>query len=78
MIAEMNDEQMIDEVIGSFLHAYNSGDLEGVLGSYTNDLIKLRQGAPAETKPEVAKRLAAIFKDFISNVEVVNEELIVR
>lgn len=73
----MNDKQMIGEVIRGFVNAYNSGDLEGVLGSYTDDLIKLRHGAPAETKPEVAKRVAAVFRDFISNVEVVNDEMII-
>jgi ketosteroid isomerase-like protein len=41
------------------------------------DLIKLRQDAPAETKSEVARRVAEVFNTFHSRVDVSNDEILV-
>jgi ketosteroid isomerase-like protein len=65
----------IEQAIFSFIRAYNTGDIAGVLKCYSDDLIKLRHGAPVETKPEVAARLAAVFAQFQTHIEVVIEEI---
>jgi len=52
------------------------GDIDSVLGYYGEDLIKIRYGAPAETKSETAQRVRAVFENFHSRVDVVNDEII--
>jgi ketosteroid isomerase-like protein len=70
-------EEEIRRAIDEFINAYNSGDIQAVLATYGDDLIKLRQGAPPETKPEVARRVAEVFNKFHSRVDVSNEEILV-
>jgi ketosteroid isomerase-like protein len=48
-----------------------------MLACYGDDLLKLRQGAPAETKAEVAARVAQVFAKFDSRVEVAVDEILV-
>ena len=69
-------EEEIKRVIDEFINAYNRGDIDAVLACYGDDLIKLRQGAPPETKPEVARRVAEVFKNFHSRVDVSNDEIL--
>jgi len=71
----MSERDDIEAAIGGFIAAYNSGDLNGVLDSYDDSLIKLRQGATPETKSEVARRLARMFESFRTRVEVLNQEI---
>ncbi len=71
----MDDKAAIEAAIREFIEAYNRGDLAGVLQCYGNDLIKLRQGAPAETKPETARRIAEAFERNACRVEVVTDEV---
>jgi ketosteroid isomerase-like protein len=73
----MEDQSSIKAAIEQFIAAYNNGNLNGVLACYSDDLIKTRNGAPAENKSETARRLADVFANFHSRVEVENEELIV-
>jgi ketosteroid isomerase-like protein len=73
----MTVEGEIKRAIDEFVNAYNSGDIDAVLACYGDDLVKLRQGAPPETKPEVARRVAEVFKNFHSRVDVKNEEILV-
>jgi ketosteroid isomerase-like protein len=70
-------KEEIKRAINEFIIAYNSGDIHAVLACYGDDLIKLRQGAPPETKPEVAQRVAEVFKNFHSRVDVSNDEILV-
>jgi len=72
---ELNEEKAIQASISQFVTAYNAGDLEAVLAYYTEDLIKTRQGGPAETKAETAKRVAGVFERFRSRVDVINDEI---
>ena len=71
----MNDKKAIESSITEFISAYNAGDLEKVLAYYAEDLIKVRNGAPPETKQETAPRIAAVFEKFRTRVDVVNEEI---
>ena len=71
----MNEEKAIENSISEFVRVYNAGNLEGVLAYYTEDLIKVRQGGPAETKAETAKRVAGVFDKFRSRVNVSNDEI---
>ncbi len=73
----MKEREEIGAAIAGFKKAYDSGDLEGVLAYYTEDLIKLRDGAPAETKPDLAARLAEVFKKFHSTVDPIVDEVMV-
>jgi ketosteroid isomerase-like protein len=72
----MTVEDEIKRAIDEFVRAYNSGDIHAVLACYGDDLIKLRQGAPPETKPEVAQRVAEVFNKFHSRVEVTIDEIV--
>jgi uncharacterized protein (TIGR02246 family) len=71
----MSEREEIEAAIAGFIAAYNSGDLNGVLESYDDSLVKLRQGATPETKSEVARRLARVFESFRTRVEVLNQEI---
>jgi uncharacterized protein (TIGR02246 family) len=73
----MTVEEEIKRVIDEFIKAYNSGDIDAVLACYGDDLVKLRQGAPPETKAEVARRVANVFNKFHSRVDVRNDEILV-
>lgn len=73
----MTEEQIIQNAIREFIEAYNAADLDRLLACYSDDLIKLRQGAPPETKDEVAARVVRVFSNFHSKVEVANQETIV-
>jgi len=48
----MNDLKAIGVRISEFAKAYNNGDIIKLLEYYRDDLIKLRNGAPPETKSE--------------------------
>lgn len=74
---KMDDKKAIESAIAEFATAYNAGDLARVLAYYGDDLIKVRNGAPPETKAETAKRIAAAFAKFRSRVEVANDEIYV-
>ena len=73
----MDDVTQIERAIEQFANAYNAGDLEAVLASYTYDLKKTRHGAPPETKPETAARIADVMSAFETNVDVINDEIVV-
>lgn len=68
------ETQNIENSIEAFIAAYNSGDLNTVLSYYGDDLIKLRAGSASESKGELASRLAKVFADYQTNVEVSNDE----
>lgn len=72
----MNAHDEIKKAIEGFKKAYDAGNLEGILAYYTEDLIKLRDGAPAETKRDLASRVAAVFERFNSTVDATVEEVI--
>lgn len=73
----MSQEKEIESAIECFIKAYNDGNMDGMLACYGDDLIKLRQGAPPETKAEVASRVAAVFAKFNSRVDVTIDEILV-
>ena len=71
----MSAEKEIAAAIAEFAEVYNAGDLEKMMAYYGDDVIKVRQGAPPETKPEMARRVAAVFEKFHTRVEVMNDEI---
>lgn len=71
----MDDCKEIESAIAEFIKAYNAGDIAKVLAYYGEDLIKVRDGAPAETKSETAQRVASVFQKFHSQVDVVIDEI---
>ena len=71
----MDDKKAIESAIAEFASAYNAGDLARLFACYGDDLIKVRNGAPPQTKAETAKRVAVVFEKFRSRVEVANEEI---
>lgn len=73
----MTIEEEITRAIDEFVNAYNNGDIDAVLACYGDDLVKLRQGAPPETKPEVARRAAGVFDKFHTRVDVSNDEILI-
>ena len=73
-----DDRAEILEAISGFRAAYESGDLARIADYYCDDIRKLRQGAPPETKDVVLDRLAAVFQQYDRQLEVDNEEIRVR
>jgi uncharacterized protein (TIGR02246 family) len=71
----MNDHEAIQRAIQSFATSYNAGDLDGLLAYYEEDLIKVRQGAPAESKAETERRVREVFARFETRVDVDNVEI---
>ena len=69
------DREQIEEAIQSFIAAYNAGDVERLLQTYAEDLIKDRLGAAAETKAALAERLAASLRENTGFLEVWNSEI---
>jgi ketosteroid isomerase-like protein len=71
----MTDHEAIQRAIDSFATSYNSGDLSGLLAYYDDGLIKVRQGAPAESKAETERRVREVFARFETRVDVDNVEI---
>ena len=71
----MDDRQAIESAISEFVEAYNAGDIDRLLQYYSDDLIKVRHGAPAETRADTVRRVAAVFEKFNSRVDVVADEI---
>ena len=72
----MSEKAAIEEAIAGFKESYDAGDLDGILNYYSDDLIKLRHGAPAESKAELAARVAQVFENYHSTVDVVVDEVL--
>jgi nucleoside triphosphatase len=71
-------ETEILAAIDGFRGAYESGDLARLADYYCDDILKLRQGASAETKGVLLARLAAVMQASDRKLEVDNEEIRVR
>jgi len=71
-----DDQIAIRRAIASFIACYNAGDLAGVMACYDDDLIKVREGAAPESKPEIERRLKDVFDQFTTRVEVDNLETV--
>jgi ketosteroid isomerase-like protein len=69
------DRRAILAAIEDFRIAYDAGDLDTVAGYYSDDLVKLRQGAPPETKAVLVKRLVETFRDHHGRLEVTIDEI---
>ena len=65
----MRDQKAIESAIDEFIKAYNAADIIGVLAYYGDDLVKVRNGAPAENKSE-AGRIAEVFSRFLSRLRL--------
>ena len=73
----MTDREAIEAAVANFIESYNAGDLAGVMRCYSDDLIKTRNGAPAENRQQTESRLAEVIRAFSGALHVVNEELVV-
>lgn len=71
----MSDHEAILQAIESFAASYNAGDLPALLAYYDDDLVKLRQGAQAESKAETGRRVKDVFARFDTRVDVRNIEI---
>ena len=66
---------LISHEITKFRDAYNAGDIDAIAGCYSESLLKLRSGAPPESKAEVISRVERAFRDFDGRLEVSNDEI---
>jgi len=73
----MTDRQQIEAAIARFIAAYNAGDAAGLASCYDPDLIKLRQGAPPESRDETAARIAKVMEGYTGRLEVRNDEFLI-
>lgn len=71
----MSERQQIERAISEFGRAYREADLQSVMDYYTDDLVKVRYGAPPETKEELKQRLIDVFDRFQTAVEVETDEI---
>ena len=73
----LEDAADIQRAIEGFVAAYNAGNLDAVVAYYDEHLVKIRQGAAPESRADVARRLAEVFKAFSGRLEVQNDEVLV-
>jgi ketosteroid isomerase-like protein len=70
-----DDRAAILQAIEAFANAYAAGDVDVLETYYADDLVKLRQGAPPESRAQVAARIRDAFARARGRVEVDNQEL---
>jgi uncharacterized protein (TIGR02246 family) len=73
----MDDREAILREVDRFITAYKHSDLVGVMDCYTDDIVKLRSGAPTETRQQLHERLAEFFRKWRGEVTVDNQEILV-
>ena len=66
----MTAKDEIQSAISSFNSAYRRGDIDALLGCYSEDLIKDRAGAPPEGKAQTAQRIRQVFVDYETDLQV--------
>jgi len=71
----MSAEEAIRRAIEAFCRAYRDGDLDALLACYSDDLIKDRAGAPAERKAQTAARVARVFAECDTDIDVEVDEI---
>lgn len=72
---QVSDRKAIETSISEFTAAYNAGDLAAVIKYYGEDLVKVRNGAPPETKSDTTQRIKEVFENYRSRVEVRTDEI---
>jgi ketosteroid isomerase-like protein len=73
----MTDKEQIEAAIGRFIAAYNASDIAALMGCYDDTLIKLRQGAPPESRLEAEQRISQVMARYEGHLEVRNDEILV-
>jgi len=73
----MTAEDEIRSAIRSFATAYRNGDIDTLLASYSEDLIKDRAGAPSESKAQTAQRVRQVFRSHRTDIDVQISEVLV-
>ena len=71
----MDPKKEILAAIERFRDAYEGGQIDVIAGYYTDDMIKLRQGAPAEGRDDVLGRVRTVFREHDRRLEVTNDEI---
>ncbi len=61
--------------IAKFIDAYSTGDVDAIARYYSDSLVKLREGAPPESKADVISRVKRTFRDFVGHLEVTSDEI---
>ena len=72
---DQDAEKFIRSAIDKFAIAYRAGDLESLLNYYSEDLIKVRQGAAPEPKAIAAGRIAEVFRTHKPDIHVTVDEV---
>ena len=75
MSDRVDDRQEIQSTISRFVEAYNAGRIDELLAVYSDDYLKLRNGASPETKVDTHRRLNAVFDQFHTRVDVKVDEI---
>jgi len=73
--AMTTDADDIRRAIAEFIAAYDAGDADRVIAYYAEDLVKVRAGAPPETRTEAAARIRDVLARYQGHLEVHNDEL---
>ena len=71
----MDAKKEILAAIERFRDAYEDGRIDVIAGYYTDDLVKLRQGAAPEARDEVLDRVRTVFREQDRRLEVTNDEI---
>jgi ketosteroid isomerase-like protein len=74
---QQTDRQQIEAAIARFIAAYNAGDVAALVSCYDAELVKLRQGAPPESREETTRRVAKVMADYAGRLEVRNDEFLI-
>ena len=72
------DERAIRQTIGHFIDAYGRGDVKALMAVYSEDLVKLRYKANAESKRQTGLRLEEFFTMYSGRLTVRNDEIAIH
>jgi ketosteroid isomerase-like protein len=72
-----DDKLQIEATIAQFIQAFQTGDLDALLATYSDDLIKARADHADESKAQTAARIARGFEEYDRELVVWNDEIIV-
>jgi ketosteroid isomerase-like protein len=75
-VSAVRDEELIRTAIARFKDAYERGDAGALMACYSDDLVKLRAGAPPETKDDIRRRLTQLFVSHTGTLSVTVDEIL--
>jgi ketosteroid isomerase-like protein len=72
------DERAIRQTIRDFIDSYERGDVRALMTVYSEDLVKLRYKANAESKRQTGLRLEEFFGMYSGRLTVRNDEIAIH